>query len=652
MKDRTKLYFKIRACMVLIFFILCLGFIAVRAYHLQVLERDKYLVVAQNQCYSRRISLAPHRGTIYDAKGRELAVSIRVNSLYAQPAKIKDKRGVAARLAPLLRRDAHNIYELLSSTKPFVWLQRKITPFQQEKIKALHFPGLGFFPESKRFYPNFELGGHIIGFAGMDSQGLEGLELEYDKYLKPADKYVVLEKDALGRWIYVPDPEGEKGIKAPHNLHLTLDLRAQYIAERELRKGVGNHKARGGMVVIMEPFTGRILAMAVQPSFNPNLFAEFKPANWRIRTITDQFEPGSILKVFLLASALQEEVAKENDIVFCENGAYTIKNHTIHDMEPHGWLTLRDIIRVSSNIGAYKVGKELGAERLYRYLDAFGFTEKTGVDLLGENRGEIRPPASWSSIDLGIISFGQGLSVTALQLITALSSIANGGSLMQPYLVERITDGRGKVVVEFSPKVRRKILSTDICHRVTSVLKEVVRTGTGVRAHVPGYKVAGKTGTAQKIDRAKGIYSQEKVIASFMGYLPADEPRVAILVVVDEPEKTPYGGTAATPIFKRIAEELMQYMGVPPTEGDFGKNLTLARVSYPKKQEDKPNKKFPQHRMPDLKGLSMRKALARLGEEKVQVRLAGSGIVMTQRPHPGAVLKEGCEVFLKFSPSR
>jgi cell division protein FtsI (penicillin-binding protein 3) len=652
MKDRAKLYFKIRACMVLIFFILCLGFIAVRAYHLQVLERDKYLAVAQNQCYSRRISLAPHRGTIYDAKGRELAVSMRVNSLYAQPAKIKDKRGVAARLAPILRRDAHNIYGLLSSSKPFVWLQRKITPFQQDKIKALHLPGLGFFPESKRFYPNFDLGGHIIGFAGMDSQGLEGLELGYDKYLKPADKYVVLEKDALGRWIYIPDPESEKGIKAPHNLHLTLDLRVQYIAERELRKGVGNRKARGGMVVIMEPSTGRILAMAVQPSFNPNLFEELKPANWRIRAVTDQFEPGSLLKVFLLASALKEEVVKENDIVFCENGAYTIKNHTIHDMKPHGWLTLRDIIRVSSNIGAYKVGKELGAERFYRYLDAFGFTEKTGIDLLGENKGEIRPPASWSSIDLGIISFGQGVSVTALQLITALSSIANGGSLMKPYLVERITDGRGKVVAEFSPKVRRKVLSTDICHRVTAVLKGVVRTGTGIRAHVPGYEVAGKTATAQKIDRAKGRYSEEKVIASFMGYLPADEPRVAVLVVVDEPEKTPYGGTAATPIFKRIAEELMQYMGIPPTEGDFGKNLTLAQVPYPKKQRDKPNKKFPQHRMPDLRGLSMRKALARLGEEKVQVRLAGSGIVMTQRPNPGAVLKEGYEVFLKFSPPR
>jgi cell division protein FtsI (penicillin-binding protein 3) len=632
--------------MVFVFFILCLGFIAVCAYRMQTLEREKYLAVAQQQYYGKRISLAPHRGTIYDAKERELAVSMRVNSLGAHPPKIKDKRYVAAKLAPLLRRDAHSIYKLLASPKSFVWLQRKISPYQQRKIKALNLQGVGFFPESKRFYPNFELGAHVIGFAGMDSQGLEGLELLYDRYLKTADTYVVLEKDALGRWIYIP--EGEKGIKSPHNLHLTLDLRVQYIAERELRKGVAERKARGGMVVIMEPSTGKILAMAVQPSFNPNFFEEYKPARWRNRIVTDQFEPGSLLKVFLLAAALKEEISKENDIVFCENGAYTIKGHTIHDMAPHGWLTIKDVIRVSSNIGSYKVGKELGAKRFYRHLDAFGFTEKTGVDLLGENAGEIHPPDSWSNIDLAIISFGQGVSVTALQLITALSSIANGGSLMKPYLVERITDGRGKDVAAFSPEVRKKILSAEMCRRITTVLKEVVRTGTGTGAHVPGYEVAGKTATAQKIDRATGRYSEEKVIASFMGYLPADKPRVAILVVVDEPKRTPYGGAAATPIFQRIAEELMQYMGVPPTEGEFGKKLTLAQVPHAQKQRGS-KKKFAQHRMPDLRGLSMRQALTQLEKEKVQVRLAGSGMLVDQRPHPGAALKEGCVVFLEFA---
>jgi cell division protein FtsI (penicillin-binding protein 3) len=633
--------------MVFVFFVLCFGFIAVHAYRMQALERDKYLAVAQHQYYGKRISLAPHRGTIYDARGRELAVSMRVNSLGAHPTKIKDKRYVAARLAPILRRDAQDIYGLLASPKSFVWLQRKISPSQQEKVKALNLQGVGFFPESKRFYPNFELGAHVIGFAGMDSQGLEGLERNYDTDLKTADTYVVLEKDALGRWIYIP--EGKKGIKSPHNLHLTLDLRVQYIAERELRKGVVDRKAKGGMVVIMEPSTGKILAMAVQPSFNPNFFEELKPARWRNRIITDQFEPGSLLKVFLLAAVLKEEISKENDIVFCENGAYAIKGHTIHDMSPHGWLALRDIIRVSSNIGSCKVGKELGAGRFYRYLDAFGFTEKTGVDLLGEDTGEIRPPASWSPVDLAIISFGQGVSVTALQLITALSCIANEGNLMKPYLVERITDGRGKEVVEFSPEVRRKVLSAEMCRRITTVLKGVVRTGTGTRARVPGYEVAGKTATAQKIDRATGRYSEEKVIAAFMGYLPADKPRLAILVIVDEPKRTPYGGAAATPIFQRIAEELMQYLGAPPTEGEFGRKLTLTQVPRTKKQKDN-KQKFALHRMPDLRGLSMREALARLEREKVRVRLAGSGMLVGQRPHPGAALKEGCEVFLKFAP--
>jgi cell division protein FtsI (penicillin-binding protein 3) len=482
----------------------------------------------------------------------------------------------------------------------------------------------------------------------MDSQGLEGLERKYDTDLKTADKYVVLEKDALGRWIYIP--ESERGIKSPHNLHLTLDLRVQYIAERELRKGVADRKARGGMVVIMEPSTGKILAMAVQPSFNPNLFEEFEPARWRNRIVTDPFEPGSLLKVFLLAAALQEEISKENDIVFCENGAYTIKGHTtIHDMAPHGWLTIKDIIRLSSNIGSYKIGKELGARRFYRYLDAFGFTEKTGVDLLGEDTGEIHPPDSWSHVDLAIISFGQGVSVTPLQLITALSCIANGGSLMRPYLVERITDGRGKDVVEFFPEVRKKVLSEEMCRRITAVLKGVVNTGTGIRARIPGYEVAGKTATAQKVDRATGKYSEEKVIASFMGYLPADNPRLAILVVLDEPKRTPYGGTAATPIFQGIAEELIQYMGVPPTEGGLGGKLTLAQVPHAQKQRDS-KQKFAQHQMPDLRGLSMREALAQLERKKIRVRLAGSGMLVDQRPHPGAALKEGCEVFLEFAP--
>jgi cell division protein FtsI (penicillin-binding protein 3) len=647
MKDRTRLYFKIRACMVFVFCILCLGFIALRAYHIQALERDKYLSVAKNQYYGRRISLAPHRGTIYDAKGRELAVSMRVNSLYAQPAKIKDKRDAAARLAPILDRDVRSIYKLLSSPKSFVWLQRKINPFQQERIKALNLRGVGLFPESKRFYPNFELGAHVIGFAGMDSQGLEGLERKYDTYLKTTDQYVVLEKDALERWIYIP--EGEKGLKTPHNLHLTLDLRIQYIAERELKKGIRDRKAGGGMVVVMETDTGKILAMAVHPSFNPNLFEEYTPARWRNRAVTDSFEPGSLLKVFLLATVLEEEVAKQNDIVFCENGAYTIKQHTIHDMSPHGWLALRDVIRVSSNIGACKIGKKLGAARFYRHLDAFGFTEKTGIDLLGENTGEIRPPASWSPIDLAIISFGQGVSVTALQLITALSAIANGGNLMKPYLIERITDGRGKEVAAYSPEVRRRVLSAETCRVITSVLKEVVRNGTGTRARIPGYAVAGKTATAQKVDLASGGYSEEKVIASFMGYLPADAPRVAILVALDEPKRTPYGGVAAAPIFQGIAEELMQYMGVSPTEGDFGKTITLTQAPHPKKQRVN-HQHFARHRMPDLRGLSMRQAMAQLEEEKVRIKLAGSGILVSQRPNPGTTLTEGVEVFLKFAP--
>jgi cell division protein FtsI (penicillin-binding protein 3) len=650
MKGQTTKHFKIRALIVFAFFILCFGFIAVRAYHMQVLERGKSLAVAQNQYYARRINLASHRGTIYDSKERELAVSMMVNSLYAQPDKIDNEGAVATKLAPILGKDADEISALLSSSKPFVWLQRKITPIQQERVEALHLAGVDFIPESRRFYPNFELGSHIIGFVGMDSQGLEGLEATYEKYLKTANKYVVLERDALGRWIYIP--EREKGVNASYDLHLTIDLRIQYIAERELRKEVMEQKAAGGMAVVMEPATGKILAMAVYPSFNPNLFEEYSPARWRNRAVTDSFEPGSLMKVFLLAAALREGTTKENDVIFCENGARARQGHTIHDMSPHGGLSVRDIIRYSSNIGSYKVGKKLGAERYYRYLDAFGFTETTGIDLLGEDAGKTRPASSWSPIDLAIISFGQGISVTCLQLITALSSIANGGNLMKPYVVERITDEEGKTIAEFSPQVRRRVLSPEICQRITSVMTEVVTSGTGRRAQISGYEVAGKTATAQKVDLTTGTYAKDKTIASFMGFLPAAAPRVAILVVIDEPKQSQYGGATATPCFKKIAEELMRYMGVPPTGEGFNKKLILAQFPQIKKQQKSQGKTVSRVGMPDLRGLTMRKALARLEGEKVQIKLAGSGLLVAQRPNPGDALKEGSEVFLRFSPPR
>jgi cell division protein FtsI (penicillin-binding protein 3) len=650
MKDRATGQFKGRVLVVFAFFILCLGLIAVRAYHMQVLERGRSLTVAQNQYYARRIDLASPRGTIYDSHGRELAVSMRVNSLYAQPDKIANKGAVAAKVAPILGKDAGEVLELLSSPKPFVWLQRKITPLQQERTEALHLAGIGFIPESRRFYPNFELGAHIIGFVGMDSQGLDGLEGAYEKDLKTARNYVVLERDALGRLIYIP--EREKDINAPYDLHLTIDLRIQYIAERELKKEVMDQRAAGGTVVVMEPSTGKILAMAGQPSFNPNLFEEYSPARWRNRAVTDSFEPGSLMKIFLLAAALKEGTTKENDVIFCENGSQTLQGHTIHDMSPHGWLSMRDIIRYSSNIGSYKVGKKLGAERYFRYLSAFGFTEQTGIDLLGESVGEIHPAASWSPLDLAIISFGQGISVTSLQLVTALSAIANGGSLMKPYLVERITDEEGKTVEEFAPQVKRRVLSPELCRRITAVMKEVVASGTGMRGRIPGYEVAGKTATAQKVDPTTGKYAKNKDIASFMGFLPADDPQVAILVVVDEPKNNPYGGATAAPVFKRIGEELMRYLGVPPTGEGYNKKLILAQLPQGKKQRESQGKGSSKPGMPDLRGLTMRRALARLDGEKVQIRLAGSGLLVAQRPSPGDALKEGSEVFLRFAPPR
>lgn len=648
MKDLAETYLRVRIVIVFVSFVLFLSVLCLRAYHMQVLERGRYLTIAQKQYYERMINLASARGRIYDTHGRELAVSVKVNSLYAQPEKIVNKSATAAKLAPILGKGVDEVNALLSSPKPFVWLQRKITPAQQERIEALHIDGIGFIPESRRFYPNFETASHILGFVGTDSQGLAGIEVAYERELKPTRDHVVLERDALGRLIYIP--ERQKEMTAPHDLHLTIDLRIQYIAERELRREVIEQGAAGGIAMVMEPATGRVLAMAIYPPFNPNLFEAYDPERWRNRAVTDPFEPGSLMKVFLLAGALNEGITTENDIIYCENGAQQVMGHTIHDITPRGWLSIRDVICYSSNIGSYKMAKKLGGDRYYRYLVAFGFTEATGIDLASESVGEVRPPASWSPVDFAIMSFGQGMAVTPVQVLNALCAIANGGQLMRPYIVERITDENGEVVKENTPVSKRRVLSPEVCKRVTSVMVDVVSKGTGMRASIPGYDVAGKTATAQKFDPKTSSYAKDKAIASFMGFLPAQAPRVAILVVIDEPKRNPYGGATAAPCFRRIAEGVIQHLGIPPSGDQLLKGVTITAGTPSRRTFKEP--RWTREGMPDLRGLSMRKALAILEEERVQVRIAGSGILISQQPPPGDPLKEGAVVSLKFAPPR
>ena len=552
-----------------------LGLMGWRAFDLQVARPEQFLRRAQRQYY-QKVVLPPRRGAIYDRRGRELAVSIKVPSLYALPPKVKNPEALAQRLAPILGVTSQRLRELLQAERSFVWLKRHLTPRQEKEVMALHVKGVGTLPETRRFYPHGELAAPLLGFVGVDAQGLEGIELAYDHWLKAPPRVMVLERDALGRWIYLPSREGETA--GPCDLRLTIDLMVQYTLEKELKAGIIETEAKGAVGVALDPWSGEILAMASLPSFNPNLFYRYPRERWRNRAVSALFEPGSLLKVFLVAAALEEGLVRPEDLFFCEGGRYRVGRVVIHDVKPHRWLTVERIIQHSSNIGAAKMGEVLGPYRYYQYLRAFGFGGRTGVGLPGEERGILRSPKAWTKVDLVTLAFGQGMAATPLQLATAFSAIANGGLLLRPYVVKEVLNRRGQKVRSFGPEVRRRALSSTTCRRVLSMMKKVVsREGTGSRAQLQGYTVAGKTGTSQKFDPSVGGYSREHVVASFVGFLPAEHPRAVILIMVDEPKKATHGGTAAAPIFRRVAEELVRYWGIPPE----GKLALLPRRPSP-----------------------------------------------------------------------
>ncbi len=405
----------------------------------------------------------------------------------------------------------------------------------------------------------------VVGFCGTEGSGLEGLEYHYDSFLSGRESSWTVLKDALGRCFRVEGTRTEA--RDGHNLVLTIDKNIQYIAERALFEGVEEFLAVSGMTVVMAPSTGAVLAMAHVPQFNPNTFERYEPWLWRNRAIADSFEPGSTLKIFLAAAALESGRCTPEAEFYCENGRYRIGRHVVNDVHSYGTLSLKDIVKYSSNIGAVKVGERIGSRFLFDKLRGFSFGAKTGVDCPGESPGGLRPVDRWSKMDAAAICFGQGIAVSALQLAAAVSAIANDGVLMKPYLVGAITDPEGRVVSSFQPTVLRQAVSSQTARSLTSVLARAVEEGgTGVRAAVEGYRVAGKTGTAQKVDPSAKAYSNNRHLASFVGFVPAEDPAVVILVVIDEPKKHYYGGVVAAPVFRRTAVEILQYLRIPPAQ--------------------------------------------------------------------------------------
>jgi len=554
------------------FFLIIFSIITVRAYFLQVLTAGELSKMIQKQ-HKSKIGLKPRRGTIYDRNGRELAVSIEVKSLFAKPHLIKDPKSVAGSLAPIIKMPRSEIIKKLTAAKSFIWIKRKITPSQAEKIESLKVDGLGFEKETQRFYPNKELAGQVIGFAGVDTQGLEGLELEYESILRGKPGELLVDRDAMGRHLFI-DGINTTGSIQGHDIVLTIDKNIQYIAEKELQAAVSLSKAKKGTAIVMDPWTGEILAMAMAPLFNPNRFSKSTPDIWRNKAVTDVFEPGSTFKPFLVAAALEERLVKPRDIFFCENGSYRIARRTVHDLHKYGWLSVTKILKFSSNIGACKISKFLGKEPFYQYIRKFGFGEETGVQVPIEAAGFVPRPYRLSEHTQSAIAFGQGISVTPLQLAAAYCAVANGGVLMRPYFVKKIMDSKGMTVQENAPLLRRRVISESTALVLKDMLKTVISEGgTGEKAAVPGFSVAGKTGTSQKIvDRQEG-YSPNKVVASFAGFSPADSrPCITVLVIIDEPQRMAYGGAIAAPVFSRISQHVMNYLHVVPDKPSQKKN--------------------------------------------------------------------------------
>jgi len=637
-------------------FTVLFALVALRALDLAVLRGPALARLAAMQ-HHQRIELLPHRGPIVDRSGDPLALSVDVPSIYVRPRELR-AAGADARLPALataLHMPPRALRAKLASSQPFVWLKRQALPREAETVARLELPGVYTVTEGRRFYPHGNLAAHVLGFVGVDSQGLEGLEQRYDRVIRGEAQYLEFDRDARGREMFT----GGVGA-APdqgNRLELTLDAAIQEATERELQSGVAAARAVGGAAVVLDPATGEVLALANVPTYNPNEPGDAADKRWRDRVrnraITDPYEPGSTFKAVLAAAAIEEHLVTPGELFFCEHGRFQAGGRTIHDAHPYGWLSFAEVIQFSSNIGATKVGERLGRDRYHRYLRAFGFGNRTGIELPGETPGIMRPVESWSRIDLATLSFGQGVSVTPLQMSTAFAAIANGGTLLRPYVVRRIVAPGGEVVLENEPTAVRRVISTRSARTTTELLRRVVEEegGTGTKARLEEFPVAGKTGTAQKVDPTTGGYSSKR-IGSFAGFVPADEPRAVILVLIDEPSTSSYGGVVAAPVFRAIAAAVLKRLGVEPPAPTVVARTPRAVPATPRAKPASREAATPANaETPSFLGLSLREALARAQASGWQVRVTGTGYVAAQEPMPGTPLLSVHQLALRLAPA-
>jgi cell division protein FtsI (penicillin-binding protein 3) len=635
------------------------GGIAVRAVQIQVIERGRLGEEARDQ-HVRQLVLRPRRGVVTDRTGVLLAGSADVESVFADPEVLARGGGAPAalrRLSSALGLDARGLQKRLARGARFVWVKRRVSPAEAAAVRRLDLPGIGLVPETRRYYPRGSLGAALLGVVGDDGEGLEGIELALDDVLRGEPARVPSLRDGAGR-LALHDAPGT-GRREGARVELTIDQGLQLAVERALQAAVTGSRALSGVAVALDPSSGEVLAMAAYPGFNPNAL---RPGDaLRNRAVSDTHEPGSTVKTFTIAGALERGALRPLDAIDCGSGAYPVGGHVIRDHEALGWTGASRILAVSSNVGAAKIGARLGRGGLHETLLSFGFGERTGMGLPGEARGQVPPPRS--DIAVATQSFGHGMTATPLQVTSALAAIANGGVLVRPWIVRRVVDpATGEILEQGRAVPVRRVLSPAVAATMTRWLAGVVedRDGTGRRARPQGWRVAGKTGTARKVDPVSGGYAQDRHFSSFVGFAPVDDPRIAVGIFVDEPQAERHGGEVAAPAFAEIAEYALKMLGVPPSGPVAAAPLLPPSATAPAARPAEPPpveilarggvRPSSAVTVPALEGLSVRAALRRLEALDLGADVEGSGRVRGQLPAPGAAAARGARVRLRLAP--
>jgi len=634
--------------------------IGARLFFLHVVHSADYRQRAERQ-QQRTLDVSPRRGVIYDRNGNELAVSIKVDSVFAVPDEIRNLDTTARTLSSLLGISRQELRGKLESERSFVWVKRKLNGAEAAAVRKARLPGIYFQKEDRRFYPKRDLAAQVLGYVDIDEKGLGGLEYRYNNLVRGDAGRVLVMTDARGRSFN----SIEQPVAPGANLVTTIDQTIQYIVDKEAAATAEKTRAKGVSIVIMDPRTGEVLGMGNYPTFNPNEYAKYSPQTWVNQAVSHTYEPGSTFKIVTAASAFEEGLAQPAEVIDCQMGSIMVFGRKIHDWKPFGLLTVKQIMENSSDVGAIKLALRLGNERFAEHIERLGFGKLTNIELPGEERGTARPASRWTKSSIGSIAMGQEVTVTPLQIVRMVSVVANGGILYQPYIVKKVQHPQNGILSETEPHGER-VISAETAAKLQDMLESVVTEGTAKAGKLEGYTAAGKTGTAQKVEN--GRYSQTKVVASFAGFAPATNPVISMIVMIDEPVGLHHGGDVAAPVFKRVAEQVLRSMSVPP-------DVPLYAPQYKVKQEperpvkppiiERPAAKYmvanfsPRSTddgwelgdvtVPDFEGKSLRQVTEESLKAGLRLQSIGSGAAVQQMPPAGASVRAGERVQVRFS---